>query len=94
MPYILLIGFLITLLSCGQPNEQMNTPIVKVDTLELRKQKKENERLEKIRVREEKANADSLRLDIILQSALIIANQNIDKDKFIEKYEVSHDSIP
>ncbi|MBK7441325.1 MAG: hypothetical protein IPI65_07285 [Bacteroidetes bacterium] len=94
MPYILLIGFLITLFSCGQPNEQSNTPIVKVDTLELRKQKKENERLEKIRLREEKAYVDSLRLDIILQSALIIANQNIDKDKFIEKYAVFDDSIP
>lgn len=94
MPYLLLIGFLITLFSCGQPNEQMNLPIVKVDTLESRRQKNEKERLEKIRVREVKANADSLRLDIILQGALIIANQNINKDKFIEKYEVSYESIP
>lgn len=94
MLYILLIGFLITLFSCGQPNEQIKTPIVKVDTLELRKQKNENERLEKIKLREEKAYADSLRLDIVLQEALIIANQNIGRDKFIEKYEVSDDSIP
>ena len=37
---------------------------------------------------------NSTSLDEILQDALKIANQNIEKDRFIEKYEVSYDNIP
>ena len=39
-------------------------------------------------------NADNTSPDKILQEALKIANQNIDKDRFVQKYEVSSDCIP
>ena len=92
--HILTIGIIIILFSCGQPNDKKRIAVVTSDTLLTRIDKKEKERLEKRRAIEEQDYADSLRLDKVLQDALKIANQNIDKNKFIEKYEVTPDSIP
>lgn len=91
---ILTIGILMTLFSCGQSNDKNNIPMVTTDTLERGVDKKEKERLEKRRAIEEQDYTDSLRLDKVLQNALKIANQNISKNKFIVKYDVSPDSIP
>jgi len=90
---ILTLGLLTTFFSCGQPNDKKNIAVVTTDTLQTGLDKKEKERLEKRREIEEQDNADSVRLDKVLQDALKIANQNISKDRFIEKYEVSPDSI-
>ncbi len=64
------------------------------DTLQTDIDKKEKELIEKRRAIEERDHTDSLRLVKVLQDALIIANQNIDKDKCIKKYEVLCDSLP
>lgn len=92
--YILTLVLLSTLVSCGQPNGKKENPVVTTDTLQTTLDKKDQERLEKRKEIEEQDYADSLRLDKVLQNALKIANQNISKDKFIVKYEVSPDSIP
>lgn len=68
--------------------------MVTTDTLQTSLDKKEKNRLEKRREIEEQNYADSIRLDKVLQDALKIANQNIGKNRFIKKYEVSPDSIP
>ncbi|TKC01372.1 hypothetical protein [Pedobacter cryotolerans] len=91
--HIMIFGLLTTFFSCGQPNEKKNVTVVATDTLQSNLDKKERERLEKRKQIEEKDNADSLRLDKILQDALKIANQNFSKDRFNKKYEVSTDSI-
>lgn len=91
---ILTLGLLLTLVSCGQPNGKKEISVVTIDTLQTSLDKKEQERLEKRKEIEEQNFADSLRLDKVLQDAIKIANQNIDKNKFIEKYEVLPDSIP
>lgn len=83
-----------TLFSCGQPNEKKNVAVVTTDTLQTTIDKKEKERLEKRREIEEQDNADSIRLNKVLQDAFKIANQNITKDRFLKKYEVLPDSIP
>jgi hypothetical protein len=92
--HILKFGLLMTLFSCGQPNEKNSVAVVTTDTLQTTIDKKEKERLEKRREIEEQDNADSLRLDKVLQDALKIANQNSTKDRFVKKYEVMPDSIP
>lgn len=92
--HILTLVLLSTLVSCGQQNDKKNIPVVTTDTLQTSIDKKEKERLERRRAIEEQDYADSIRLDKVLQDALKIANQNISKDKFIKKYEVSSDSIP
>lgn len=92
--HILIFGLLMTFISCGQPNKKKNIAAVITDTLQTNLDKKETERLEKRKKIEEQDNADSIRLDKILQDALKIANQNFGKDRFNEKYEVSTDSIP
>jgi len=92
--HILTLGILMTLFSCGQPNEKKNVAVVTTDTLQTTIDKKEKERLEKRREIEEQDNADSIRLNKVLQDAFKIANQNITKDRFLKKYEVLPDSIP
>ena len=92
--HILTLVILSTLVSCGQPNGKKENSVVTIDTLQTAIDKKEQERLVKRKEIEEQAYADSLRLDKVLQDALKIANQNISKDTFIEKYEVLPDSIP
>ncbi|MEN9339599.1 MAG: hypothetical protein RIQ62_911 [Bacteroidota bacterium] len=92
--HILTLVIFTKLVSCGQPSEKKENTVVTSDTLQTPLDKKEQERLEKRRKIEEQDYADSLRLDKVLQDALKIANQNISKDRFIEKYEVSPDSIP
>ena len=91
--HILTFGLLTIFFSCGQPNEKKKVAGVTTDTLQTNIDKKETERLEKRKQIEEQDNADSIRLDKILQNALKIANQNFNKDRFIKKYEVSSDSI-
>lgn len=90
---ILTIGLLTTFFSCGQSNEKKNVTVVTTDTLQTNLDKKESERLEKRKEIEQQDNADSIRLDKILQDALKIANQNFGKEKFVEKYDVTTDSI-
>lgn len=83
-----------TLISCGQPIEKKEFPVLKSDTLHSNINKNEKERLQKRRIIEKQANEDSLRLDKVLQDALKIAYQNIGKNKFSKKYVVSPDNIP
>ncbi len=85
---------MMTFFSCGQPNKKKNVAVITNATLQTNLGKNEKERLEQRKKIEEQGNSDSLRLDKILQDALKIANQNFGKDSFIEKYEVSTDSIP
>jgi len=92
--HILTFGLLMTLLSCGQPKEKKSVTVVTTDTLQTTIDKKEKERLEKRREIEEQDNTDSIRLDNVLQVALKIANQNINKGRFVKKYDVLPDSIP
>ena len=94
MLHILTLVIFTTLVSCGQPSEKNENTAVTSETTKTALDKKEQERLEKRRKIEEQDYADSLRLDKVLQDALKTANQNISKDRFIEKYEVSPDSIP
>ena len=82
------------LFSCGKPNDEKNITVVTTDTLHTSIDKKEKERLEKRRAIEKQDYADSLRLDKVLQDAIRKANQNIGKNKFIDKYKVSPDNIP
>lgn len=92
--YILTFGLLALIFSCGPANDKKNIDVVTTDTLQTSIDKKEKKRLEKRREIEEQDYADSIRLDKVLQDAFKIANQNIGKDRFIEKYEVLPDSIP
>lgn len=92
--HIFTFGLLAILFSCVQSNDKKNIAVVTTDTIQTRLDEKEKERLEKRREIEKQDRADSLRLDKVLQDALKIADQNIGKDKFIEKYEVLPDSIP
>lgn len=80
-----------TLHSC-KPNGKEKNDIDKSDTLQTTIVKKEQERLAKRRKIEEQYYADSLRLDKVLQDALKIAYQHINKDKFVEKFEVSDEN--
>lgn len=91
--HILTLIFFSTLVSCGQQNDKKNSPVVTTDTLQTSIDKNEKERLERRKEIDEQDYADSIRLDKVLQDALKIANQNISKDKFIKKYEVSPDSF-
>jgi hypothetical protein len=91
--HILAFGLFTTLFSCRQPSDNNNIVVTTTDTIDTRVDKKEKEWLEKSSEIEENDNADSLRLDPILQEALKIANQNIYKEQFIKKYIVSSDSI-
>jgi hypothetical protein len=91
--YLFTFGLLITLFSCGQPNEKKNVTLEIADTLQINFDKKETERLEKKKKIKEQYLADSLRLDKVLKDAIKIANGNISKERFIKKYEVSPDSI-
>lgn len=92
--HILTLVILSTLVSCGQLNDKKNIAVVTTDTLQTSIDKKEKERLERRKEIEKQDYADSIRLAIVLQDALKIANQNINTDKFIKKYEVLPDSIP
>jgi hypothetical protein len=92
--HILTLVFIVTLVSCGHSNGKKENTLVTADTLRVTLDKKEKERLEKRRKIEEQDYKDSLRLEKVLQDALKIASQNISKDRFIGKYEVSPDSIP
>ena len=92
--YILTLAVFATLISCRQTNSKNEIPLVRTDTLQTTIDKKEQERLQRRRKIEEQDYIDSLRLDKVLQNALKIANQNISKNKFVEKYDVLPDSIP
>lgn len=92
--HILIFVIFTTLVSCGQTNSKKNISVVTADSKQTTIDKKEQELLEKRREIEKQDNADSIRLDKILQDALKIANQNFGKGKFKKKYEVSIDSIP
>jgi len=91
---IFILVLLTTFFSCGQPTEKKNVTVDTTDKLQTKSDKEENERLEKRKKIEEQEKADSIRLDNILQNALKIANQNFDKNRFSDKYEVSTDYIP
>jgi urease beta subunit len=91
---ILTLLLISTLFSCGQQNGKKKIPADSTVNLQTRIDKKEKERLEKRKALEEQASADSLRLDQVLQRALKMAEQQINKDKFIKKYEVSQDGDP
>ena len=73
-------------------NGNKNKEIDKYDSIQVNFDKKEAANFQKRRERQE--YADSLALDEVLKDALKIANQNIDKDKFITNYQVTPDSIP
>jgi hypothetical protein len=75
-------------------NGNKNKEIDKYDSIQVNFDKKEAANFQKRRERERQEYADSLALDEVLKDALKIANQNIDKDKFITNYEVTPDSIP
>jgi hypothetical protein len=68
--------------------------MVTPDSLPTSFDTKEKERSERRKEIEDNESTDSIRLDKVLQDALIIANKNIAKVKFIKKYEVFPDSIP
>ncbi|MCK5857412.1 MAG: hypothetical protein KAG64_07975 [Bacteroidales bacterium] len=92
--HILILVIFTIQISCRQTSNKKDISVVSADTLLTSIDKKEQERLEKRRKIEEQDYADSLRLDKVLQDALKIAYQNINKDKFVEKYEISPNSIP
>lgn len=92
--HIFAFGLLMTFLSCGQPNDKTSIAASATDTLKTNRDKKEEVRLKKRRELEEQEYADSIRLNQVLQDAVKRANQNIGKNRFIEKYEVYPDSIP
>ncbi len=92
--HILTLGLLITLFSCGQPNEKKNVAVVTTDTLQKNFDKKEKERLEKRKEIEKQDKIDSLNLDKFLKNAIKIAEQNINLDKFKKEYvETMSDSL-
>lgn len=92
--HILAFGLLGAFFSCEQANEKNKIVVDTSDTVQSSRDKKEKERLMKRGEIEEQDYADSISLDKVLQDALKIANQNINKDRFIDKYVVSPDSIP
>lgn len=92
--YILTLTVFATLISCRQTNSKNEIPLVKTDTLLATINNKEQDRLKKRKQIEEQEHIDSLRLNKVLQNALKIANQNVSKNKFVEKYDISPDSIP
>lgn len=83
-----------TIVSCEETNSKKETSRVKADNLHSRVAKLEQAYSENRRKVEEKDHTDSILFAKILQDALKIANRNISKEKFIEKYEVYTDSIP
>ncbi|GEM_PF-391838 len=92
--HIVAIVIFTALVSCGQKSENKDNAIKATDTLKTSLDKKEKENLEKRKAIEKQHYTDSLRLDKVLQDALEIANQNIDKNRFLKKYDVLPDSIP
>ncbi len=95
IPFILSIVLCTILFSCGEHSEKKsNADVVITDTLQTSIDEKEKERIERRKQIEEQEFADSIRLDKVLQDALITANKNYNKDQFIANYEVSIDSIP
>ena len=74
--------------------QQSNRDNIKIiDTLQTNINEQEKEYLEKRKKIEEQNEIDSLRLDNVLNDALKIANENINKEKFYKKYEVLFDSV-
>ncbi|MCX2574647.1 XAC2610-related protein [Pedobacter sandarakinus] len=90
---IFIIGMLPTLCSCVQSDSRKTIATATIDTLQTRIDKQEKERLLKRRAIEDQDYADSLRLDKVLQNALVVASKNIEKNRFIQRYEVLADSI-
>jgi len=89
---IIITGLFPLFFSCGQLPEKTNNSIEVADSLQANSDK--NERLVKRKQIDEQDRLDSLRLDKVLKDALKIATQNINKDRFYDKYEVMPDSIP
>lgn len=83
--YILTLGLLVWLFSCGQQNDTKKTSAVR-DTLQINLDKKERKRLEKRKEIEEQNKIDSINLDKILQDAIKIAEQNKDLNRFKKEY--------
>lgn len=91
---ILSFGIVVTFISCGQPAKKEDVAVLKADTIQSTYDKKEKERLERRSLMDEQDYADSIRLDKVLQDALKTSNQNIDKERFSQKYEILLDRIP
>jgi len=87
MKYIwifLLATFAMLVSSCEKSNVKKKNVVV-AETMQSTQDKKEQ--LKKRREIEIQEYVDSLKLDMVLQDALKKANQNIRKDRFVEKYE-------
>ena len=91
--YILTLGLLTIFFSCGQSNEKKCTGVDESNVLQKSLSKKEKERIKRRKKFLEQRYADSLRFDKILQDALKIANQKINKDKFYKKYDIITNNI-
>lgn len=89
MKYIwifLLATFAMLVCSCEKSNVKKKNVVV-AETRQTTLDKKEQERIKKRKEIEIQEYVDSLKLDMVLQDALKKANQNIRKDRFVEKYE-------
>lgn len=83
-----IVAIMLLLFSCGQSNEKEKKSVIKKDSVPLTFSQKEKERLAKRKEMDEQDKIDSLRLDKVLSDALIIAAQNISKNKFQKEYKV------
>jgi hypothetical protein len=93
--YALIIGFV----SCGQTSENIENTSESTDIFQNPFNLEESIRLRKRREIEEQDSAYKLQLDKVLEDALVIANQNFNKDQFISEYKAnvslaSNENIP
>ena len=91
---IIVLGLVLLTASCGQPSENIENTSESIDIFQNPFNLEESIRLRKRRAIEEQYSAYKMQLYKVLEDALVIANQNFNKDQFIANYEVSIDSIP
>lgn len=91
--YISAVILFIVIVSCRHTNGKKQNAVAISDTSQINFDKKGQDRLEERKKMEEQDYADSLKLDEVLRDGLKIANQNISKNHFFEKYEVFPDGI-
>lgn len=91
---IILLGLVLLTSSCGQPSENIENKSESIDIFQNPFNLEESIRLRKRRAIEEQDSAYKMQLDKVLEDALVIANQNFNKDRFISEYKAAIDSIP
>lgn len=91
---LLYISIILSGCSSGEAKQSNKHVSIESDTNQVTIETKKKESIDNGKTLEEQEYSNSIKLASILQEALKIADQNIEQNKFVQKYEVNNDSIP